>query len=600
MAEVAALVDGLSSDSQKLHTEPRGAGSGANAEPGAAMRRLRGLEEAGPQALPSSPPEPPIEEKVGSAAMRRLRGLEEAGSQAMPSSPPEPRIKEKVGSRRLTAPPTKDVATYERGVLADAAYMTAQHDVGRAHVLSTAVCYALLDRAGAGRDNDALHQFLTTVAELDDERAELVVHLISAFERELLKRDGQAEDGRRARMNCMNRLKTIYWRMFPILKRLGHEDNASALIVLFARCRMLLEQLCDGLWRGTGQLQEEADVVVNNLGSELVMRGNTRVTHVRQQRALEIEVREWEHILGPSEEPAPSTSRTILLTNLPLTITEEQITKALQPCGGLRSLKLCRELERRKVKEETWLTRRGKEPLRYTHLYAVAEFENTEAYRRATREAVKIFGIIHTELVFATPKAKKPRPVGRRAFPQEARWKRSLVISGFPVDVEPWRVLVAVAHCLGDRCELHTLNPGAFATEAGDRLQRLTAVVGADGNAYAQQQPEPSAYSRDVSEECGAGGFAVLRFASFEQAYLARQRLQRLRIPTRRGFMLPCQVGFSVRRMQLCEHDSFGTPLPAPRLLDYVLPPSCAVYPDAESDSVRRYGATLTERDGGS
>jgi len=336
----------------------------------------------------------------------------------------------------------------------------------------------------------------------------------------------------------------------------------------------------------------------------------------------------------------PDPNFTVLLSNLPIGVTEEDLWTALAPCGPLSHVELCSEWcdwakmadPRRKTNQEA-----ANNPSDYSLFYALVTFKSEDGHRRALRRACRTFGI--AVRMVSTVKSKKPavRPV----YPQDVRMKRNLLVRDIPWRLTPAEVLMECARALtpmptstatgGETtlgagmesgwdwlrlqivseagkgnisCRLRALNCGAFSGPHGSGLLRALEVEACnDGGHIVRQDP---AATEAGGSSCGSisgsnsgnagihgnGGAAILRFPRFEDAYWARQVLSRC------GVGAPMQnvfCGFPPWRPLLQDRDTFGHELCPPVLVDLPVRGASAVYNVGQADAVRRFGVPVVE-----
>ncbi|CAE7224894.1 unnamed protein product, partial [Symbiodinium sp. CCMP2592] len=277
----------------------------------------------------------------------------------------------------------------------------------------------------------------------------------------------------------------------------------------------------------------------------------------------------WTH---PTDEPthAPDASKSILLSNLPLTVTESDVRAVLSNgCGEVQDVEMCDGMEdwmesiRRpdggldseSTAEDTANCSVSKAASPYTLRYALVEFQDLNAKRRATRKLPRLNGILFKEVLrLKKRKTWKDHIVARPAFPQDARWKRSLILRDLP-RLQPSEVLGHVAAGLsanGKQCRLELLNCAAFVQKLSI-LQRFI-VEGKDGNVAADAGSAPGDSSSQTELQnssnptwAGQGTALVLRFACFEANSLAAQ-FSRMPTPTHGHLLIrPAPCAMTVR-----------------------------------------------------
>ncbi|CAE7726483.1 unnamed protein product [Symbiodinium necroappetens] len=331
---------------------------------------------------------------------------------------------------------------------------------------------------------------------------------------------------------------------------------------------------------------------------------------LHERRVMDVQV-SWTHL---ADKPAhmPNASKSILLSNLPLTATESDIRAALSTgCGEVQDLEMCDGMEdwmesiRRpdgglasEAMTEDTATNVSKAASPYTLRYAIVQFHDPSAKRRATRKLPRLNGILLKEVLLLKKRTKwKDSVVARPAFPQDARWKRSLILRDLP-RLQPSEVLGHVAAGLsanGKKCRLELLNCAAFA-QTPSILQRFIVegkdgtVTHEDGDSSASQMSELQNSSNPTW--AGHGTALVLRFACFEEAYLARKHLKDLSME---GRAILCE--FPPWRPVCTAVDSRGRGLDEPVLLDMPIPRASARYGPRRlnNDPVIRFGVVEEE-----
>merc|ERR1712137_315536 len=290
----------------------------------------------------------------------------------------------------------------------------------------------------------------------------------------------------------------------------------------------------------------------------------------KERVVMEMEVT-WDGVRHNTERSAPMPERTILLNNLPLSVKEDDIVAALEPCGGVSFVEIRGELNTHEVQDEVHLLhKKGKaQRLARTRIYAIVEMKDEKAYRKVLQPSARVFGVLFTEPVFATEKARKPSLLGRPAYPQPACFKRSLLVLGIP-RCQPWHVMHRIAQCLAlgrDRdpltqpqpCTLRATNPSAFCASNSGPPEIVVEVDG-QGHGSVNQHPWQEELRAGLQWDSSVrrGSVVLLRFRSFAEAYLAQQRLHGLEL----GLWRRAVVGFSPKRPEVVQKDSFGNVLP--------------------------------------
>lgn len=307
----------------------------------------------------------------------------------------------------------------------------------------------------------------------------------------------------------------------------------------------------------------------------------------------------------------PVADRSIIFSNLPTDTTEDDVRAALSPCGPVISVDLCTEwldwqarLESQKDAElETKTPEVKPAPPPYTLLYAIVQFERPEARQLATKELPRICGILLREVRLTKKKTRTvPKVVGRACYPQDVRVKRTLLLRNISWTLEPWQVLEACCGVLakaGIKCRLSLSNCKVFGQRGDGNIQQLEVRCSAGSEPDVIQVPErysnvdslPAGTDTLIAprERGGNGGVAVLRFESFEDAYMALQELRSLKLEGRRIY-----CGFAPWRPACQPTDSRGRHLQEALLLDLPVPRASAFYgPEQEGrDPVLRYGYT--------
>lgn len=285
----------------------------------------------------------------------------------------------------------------------------------------------------------------------------------------------------------------------------------------------------------------------------------------------------------------PDVTKGILLSNLPDPCEEEMVKASLSACGEIAHVEICNEwkemVEATREGPDTMMMQDGevvpKPPPKYSLSYALIEFKETAGRRRATRQLCRLQGILFYEVQrVKLQRVWSPQTVARPCYTQDLRLKKSLLLRGLPIHMDPSEVLQAVLRRLkSGRGKL--LNCRAFQVRGQGLLQRLEVQVGPDGCDVDQDPPESPALrgdheTLDDALRCcpaGNGGEMVLRFKDFQEAYISRERLQALELGGRRVF-----VGFPPWRPQAVWTDCRGHELPETRLMDLPVPRASARY----------------------
>lgn len=280
----------------------------------------------------------------------------------------------------------------------------------------------------------------------------------------------------------------------------------------------------------------------------------TEVRPLHEKWVLDAEVAKVPWDEPPRSCHVPSLTKSILLSNIPNDVKEETLRASLCNCGDIVKVDICNEW---KAMEDTWRdrpetikTKDGLElpmaPPKYTMSYAFVEFSDAASRQRATRKLPRLSGILFKEVLPIKLTKWSSRPVGRPCYPQDVRLKRSLVLRSLPMHMEPLEVLQAILERLhkpfaasGNVARAQLLNCGSFWVKGVGPLQQLDVEVG-DNGVEISQEPKPNLEAgRDVSaNHCreGNGGAMVLRFPSFQDAYIARRHLQELHLAGQRVF----------------------------------------------------------------
>eukprot|EP00927_Polykrikos_kofoidii_P022759 TRINITY_DN21150_c0_g1_i1.p1 TRINITY_DN21150_c0_g1~~TRINITY_DN21150_c0_g1_i1.p1 ORF type:complete len:711 (-),score=88.67 TRINITY_DN21150_c0_g1_i1:232-2364(-) len=307
----------------------------------------------------------------------------------------------------------------------------------------------------------------------------------------------------------------------------------------------------------------------------------------------------------PSEHVGPPAQhRSIILSNLPDNVMEQDIRDALRPCGEVSRVEICEEWLSEDIAQQRLTLRDATARLReFRRSYAIVEFETEEAHRHATKRCARLFGVLMPERI--PTKSKAMKVVGRPAYPQDVRYKRSLLVHPIPWSAGLEEVLqtCAVAAASAFSCSIVRHSKGSV-SEGGDYrngednlrcMLRVTngsafknalasPYVGVDLDAAVAFPPsceDRKAVLPDRRARASGVDAIVLRFPSFSQAYLTRHRLRGLILG---GISVRC--GFSPERPKVCTVDSFGRSMDTPVLLDLCLPPSSARYDEIAVDPV--------------
>ncbi|CAE7520049.1 unnamed protein product [Symbiodinium natans] len=338
---------------------------------------------------------------------------------------------------------------------------------------------------------------------------------------------------------------------------------------------------------------------------------------LHERRVMDVEVTLTRRVNGvtwtrPGDTSAhmPEESKSILLSNLPLTATESDVRATLSKCcGEVEHVEVCEELERwieslRSSNAEACGTAPLEEregPLRkapaYTLRYALVQFQTVNAKKRATRLLPRLNGILFKEVWRLKKRtAWKESVVARPAFPQDARLKRALIVRNLPWSLQPGEVLRRVAVTLSsdgsEKCRLELLNCPAF-VQGARKLQQFAVEAAEgeivdDGETPAGPIPEHEMSTSDATW-ARHGSALVLRFPCFEEAWLARERLRSLSME---GREVVCE--FPPWRPVCTAVDSRGVGLDEPVLMDMPIPRASARY-GRHGDPVIRFGIAEEE-----
>jgi len=347
--------------------------------------------------------------------------------------------------------------------------------------------------------------------------------------------------------------------------------------------------------------ESHADASEAVLGTEAKGKQGTELKPLHERNVLDVMV-EWRHSRDVIRIPAPE--RTCIVSNLPVGADEAKVRLTLEVCGPLESLEFCYEWQEwsdlsKAAKAATSADDSldaGSTPSasssksaavpspKYTMSYAVAEFRTQDGFSNATRPSIRLFGLLVTEL--EESKAKngkvKTKSVGRPVFPQDVRYKHTLLLRGLPWHLPPPVVLKEVARLLGSQaagCRLEVGNCKAF--RGYDSLIAEYSGVG-------DVQVVDTRSVNELPDHKGAEA-AVLRFHRFEDAYAARLLLKDLSLA---GQPVPC--GFPPWRPLFCATDWKGRFLPEDTLVDLPLPRASAKYISKHFDPVLRFGTPVS------
>eukprot|EP00930_Biecheleria_cincta_P054765 TRINITY_DN41178_c0_g1_i1.p1 TRINITY_DN41178_c0_g1~~TRINITY_DN41178_c0_g1_i1.p1 ORF type:complete len:624 (+),score=123.56 TRINITY_DN41178_c0_g1_i1:57-1928(+) len=480
----------------------------------------------------------------------------------------------------------------------------------------------LLDETHKREIQDAVQDLVQVILESGDEMLlDKTTDLVASHFHKMAKLHAlpklKPEQGEAERQKFLDKMKKL------LTQRFAESNLLPQLLERLDLCHGNVELLHDRLWLGRCQAaddglfnleDDEADVDDAHLAefferTEKPPPVGTEARPIQEPWVLDVDVgwmpKSCEKYSGPSID------RSILLSNLPIGTTEDDIRAALAPCGPIRSIEICQEwldwqdrLNRSTDAEPETKTPEAKPaPPPYTLLYAIAEFESPEARQRATGEMPRIFGILFREVRLTKQKTRTvPKVVGRACYPQDVRVKRTLLLRNLSWTLEPWQVLEACCRLLanaGMRCRLSLSNCGAFGKLGSGKLRQLEVNCFVGSEPEVMQSPDiHSNADRSTAESVallaprergGNGGVAVLRFQSFEAAYMALQALKLFELEGRRIY-----CGFAPWRPACLPCDSKGRNLCEALLLDFPVPGRSAFYgPDEEQrDPVLKYGYT--------
>ena len=287
----------------------------------------------------------------------------------------------------------------------------------------------------------------------------------------------------------------------------------------------------------------------------------------------------------------PSSEKSILLSNLPEPCEEESIRASLAPCGEISRVEFCNEWNEMETSYRDTGTGEMEEnlchafkdrkvrkaPPKYTSSYAIVEFSEPRGRQQALRKLSRVHGILFNEIqMVKLLKKTKPATVGRPSFPQDIRFKRSLLLRSLPVEMDPAKVLHEIRQRFDGMGRLTLLNARAFGVKGRGPFRQLE--VGPDG-VYDQYLDQVEHSQQAISafpcprNDGGNGGALVLRFSCFKDAYIARVCLQGMELEGQKVF-----CGFPPWRPHVIWADSRGEDLPEVKLMDFAVPRASAKY----------------------
>eukprot|EP00931_Biecheleriopsis_adriatica_P049479 TRINITY_DN28624_c0_g1_i1.p1 TRINITY_DN28624_c0_g1~~TRINITY_DN28624_c0_g1_i1.p1 ORF type:complete len:598 (+),score=130.43 TRINITY_DN28624_c0_g1_i1:24-1796(+) len=488
---------------------------------------------------------------------------------------------------------------------------------------------------------DAVQELVQAVVESEHEKLlEEITKLVDAH----FRRIGKLHAQQKTQPGAEEKERTSFLRTAGNLltKRLGDGPVVQHLIERLELCHGHVELLHEHLWWASYQDSFSDEVNFSGDGDAAVdpyqlLRLTTKPAVIGTEARPLME--RWVLDVSVSLERisdelgvVPQADRTILLSNIPVGTTEEDLRATLAVCGEIRSVELCEEwvdwqdrLQRsvsadQDGKDEE-VTEEGDEdsnekkeivlpcakaPPPYTLPYAIVEFEKVEARQMAMRDMPRLFGILMREVRLLKRKSGSVRKVvGRPAYPQDARLKRTLLIRDMKWVLQPWQVLEACGRKLATSnlsCHLSLSNCQVFGAPGNGPLQALDVQASSSGGTSISQVPSHyqdagfcSSTATDAvaapQERGGNGGAAVLRFQSFEDAYRSKQLLQGTMLG---GKKIYC--GFAPWRPACLPVDSRGNKLHEVHYLDMPVPRASARYgPDASRDPVHRWGTPEEE-----
>lgn len=279
----------------------------------------------------------------------------------------------------------------------------------------------------------------------------------------------------------------------------------------------------------------------------------------------------------------PSSEKSILLSNLPEPCEEESIRASLALCGEISRVEFCNEWNEMEMSYRDTGTvemedpKVRKAPPKYTSSYAIVEFSELRGRQQALRKLSRVHGILFNEIqMVKLLKRTKKAVVGRPSFPQDIRLKRSLLLRSLPVEMDPAKVLHEIRQRFRGTGRLTLLNAKAFGVKGRGPFRQLE--VGPDGVYDDYSDPVEHSQQAISAIPCprndgGNGGALVLRFSSFEDAYIARVCLQGMELEGQKVF-----CGFPPWRPQVIWADSRGLDLPEVKLMDFAVPRASARY----------------------
>lgn len=310
----------------------------------------------------------------------------------------------------------------------------------------------------------------------------------------------------------------------------------------------------------------------------------------RRRRWADVEV-QWKSQIQSTNGNVPDPHRTVILGNLPLDCTKEDVGWALSGCGHIETVEMCGEWDEQYSQDQRVEARPG--PKR-SGLYAVVTFSDPSGKCKALRRGPRTFGIVMQTLE-ATGTQVGAKIVGWPTYPQDSCFKTSLLLTRVPWAYSLQEVLSICGRMLAGLagsgpCELKVLNAQLF-TDGVRPFQSL--VIKANGEDEASVSVDCTLAEVDQAPDFMVSSFKndgniVLRFRSFAEAYLARRCLMNLRLGPRE-----VKCGFWPQRLVCYEANSNHERLDTPHFLDLPVPPSSSCYKGPHLDPILRFGIPM-------
>lgn len=460
---------------------------------------------------------------------------------------------------------------------------------------------------------EAVNDFVRTVHKLKDHGVVLnvVSSEIDRFYQEIAKTRLSRYSSERREQAEANKENIFVKRLNSALKAefvgMPQADQVREHVIgLAEKCKGHVEELHKHLGWSAHSLEDDVEDNTDLLSEDAPdfrtderTATETEYRPLRERNILDAEVRFNEAVDARTSKWAspPPMERTVFLSNLPMLTVPADIHAFLAPCGEVESVHLFddwvdwqRVVAPLSAPQEQMDQLKVEQRQLYTLRYAMVVFKDPDARRKALRPAIRVFGILFSEYEEVMKKAPKTGTkvlthsrVSRTVFPQPLDIKRCLLLRD--VEMVPAKeVLQECARVLGEGfgpCELSLTNGQVF--NMFDPLTVTSDQV--DGSLPGEVDDFGYGGYGGYDARADCGGVAVLRFSSFQEAFVARQALRELRIRGR-----PVAVGFPPWRPVVCSASSDGQLLPEDLYVDLPLPRASAKYMPRSQDPILRFG----------